>query len=104
MNSSLVLEAVFSVQALFSRGLLFFSSFGSVFLRFARSLPLKRQPSQYGGQRAEDQGEAAGVSGRRGPVAAAAQFEQAAAEVQVAGLLLQLLPQVGGSLLAVGQR
>lgn len=65
---------------------------------------LKRQPSQYGGQRAEDQGEAPGVGGSRCSVTAATQFKQTPAEIQVAGLRFQFLPQVRGPLLAVGQR
>lgn len=65
---------------------------------------LKRQPSQYGGQRAQDQRQAPAVGGSRGSVAAAAQFKQTPAEVEAAGLLLQFLPEVRRPLGALHQR
>lgn len=65
---------------------------------------LKRQPSQKGGQRADDHGEGPAPGRPGGPVAAATEFKQTPTEIQVAGFLFQLLPEIRGSLLAVGQR
>lgn len=78
----------------------------SVFLLFifSSSFLLKREPSQYGGKRAERQDDAPGAACSRGSVSAAAQFKQTPAEVQVAGFLFQFLPEVRRPLLAVRQR
>lgn len=72
----------------------------------SRSHLLKREPSHVGRERGDQQQrEAARDAGRgRRPVAARAQFKQALAEVQVPGLLFQLLPNGRRSLLTVRQR
>lgn len=90
---------VFFLFFFFSLSCCFFLS-----LRFSPCFLLKRQPSQYGGQRGEDQGEAPGVGWSGGSVAAATEFKQTPTEIQVAGLLFQFLPEVRRSLLTVRQR
>lgn len=98
---SLWVFSAFEAFACFLFCFFFFSRRGCfVFLQ----LVLKRQPRQDSGQPRQERGNAPGTGGPGGAVAAAAQFEQTPAEIQVPGFFLQLLPQVGGAVLAVSER